>query len=94
MIRPNPLSGNAYLQEMQMTFDLSSHNVSPYIQWERRESRRIFAMAFAICFLGAVIDVFLPRQWRLLPQPAGARKPLLEHVNEQARAVTAFALMG
>ena len=56
-----------------MTFDLSSHNGSTYIQWERRESRRIFAVAFAICFLGAIVDLFLPRTWRLLPQPAGSR---------------------
>jgi hypothetical protein len=77
-----------------MTFNLGLHNGSTYLQRERREYRRIFAMAFAICFLGAIVDLFLPRQWRLLPQPAAACKPFLDHVNEQARVVTAFAFMG
>jgi hypothetical protein len=76
-----------------MTFNFGSRDGTAYIKWERREARRIFAMAFAICFLVAVVDLFLPRRFRLLPHPAGAHKPLFDHLSEQARAVTAFALM-
>ena len=74
--------------------DLASRAGSPYVEWERRESRRVFAIAFAICLLGAALDFFLPPRWRLLPQLAGPPRGFVDKVKDQASAVTAFALIG
>lgn len=74
--------------------DMASGSGSTYVEWERRECRRVFAIAFAICLLGAMVDCVLPPRWRLLPQLGGAPKGFLDKVKGQASAVTAFALMG
>jgi hypothetical protein len=46
-----------------------------------------------MCFLGALVDLVLPGQWRLLPQRTGRRKAFLDHVIDEAKALTAFAFM-
>ena len=79
-------------KDNDMAFDLSSPRPL-FVQRERKGFHRIFAAAFVMCFLGAVVDLFLPRQWRLLPQRAGRRRSFLDHVIDEAKALTAFAFM-
>lgn len=76
-----------------MTFGAPSHQGSAFSQRKRSGFNRLFTPIVVVCFIGAAVDIVLPRQWRLLPQPDGVRKPFLDHVVDKAEALTAFAFL-
>ena len=76
-----------------MATDLTTNERPLFVSRERRGFHRIFAAAFVMCLLAAVVDLALPRQWRLLPQRTGRRRPFLDRVIDEAKALTAFAFM-
>lgn len=61
---------------------------------DKRQFRLIYAAAFAICLLPAVLDVFLPRKWQLLPQHIGSSGSFLGRAKAAAGAAATFGLMG
>ncbi|ACK50995.1 hypothetical protein Msil_2055 [Methylocella silvestris BL2] len=76
-----------------MSLGAPSHHGPVFAQRRRSGFNRLFTPILVVCLIGAAFDIILPRQWRLLPQPDGARKPFLDHVVDKAEALTAFAFL-
>jgi hypothetical protein len=61
---------------------------------DRKQFRLICIAAFPICLAPAVMDVFLPRKWRLLPQDPEANRSIFGQAKAAAHTAATFGLMG
>lgn len=76
---------------MRMTITMSTRRARK----ERRSEYRLYvALLFVLCLPLVVAGRFLPRNWRLVRTPAGARMSLFEETRAAAHSVAPFVFMG
>ncbi|SFK66219.1 hypothetical protein [Methylocapsa palsarum] len=61
---------------------------------DRKQFSLICFAAFAICLFPAIMDAFLPRKWRLLPQDPDVNRSIFGQAKAAAHSAAAFGLMG
>jgi hypothetical protein len=89
-----PGAGTLTSEEIAMSAELKlGENVRGFRE-DRKQFRLICFAAFAICLAPAVIDAFLPRKWRLLPQDPEANRSIFGQAKAAAHSAATFGLMG
>jgi hypothetical protein len=81
-------------KESNMAVGLKSGKYSKYQREDLYQFRVIYVAAFGVFLLPAIISLFLPRKWRLLPETPGAKWSFIGQAKAAANTAATYALMG